>query len=407
MPPKKNNSTKATVTKKTVKKTITKKSPVILKTEDTKKAKSSNIKKEDSSFLFKLLFFVFLVTFGASVGFNLQYFYKFQSGKLKGENNLSIGKYEKVEKILSETKQDKLEIDDNIWYKDKTGTIQQVSLKIDNDFWLAMPGPLVPISLIIDSGCEICPDISKDKESLNTILPFAVFNVLDIASNEIPKGLNSIPAILIDKKIKESFVFENLKPFVNEVESGFELEPSILLDVFTKKIIDKNKIPIVDKSANKLAIVGYSAYNCPQSKRFSQEILPQIQEKYAEKIHIEFRHFTISEDSIMPSKAANCAKMIGGNDVFWQMHNLLFENQNSFEKEKLISYASEIGISSDTFADCLEKEEVAIDIASDTEEAESFGVKETPAIFIGEFLITGALDFEVFDQIIFNQLSNE
>ncbi len=165
-----------------------------------------------------------------------------------------------------------------------------------------------------------------------------------------------------------------------------------------------------------ITIVEYSDYQCPFCSRHFQETLPQLLQGYIEtgQVRYVFKDFPLT--SIHPQapkahEAARCAREIGGDDLYWRMHDRLFEGQeewsgNSESLAVFKGYAGELGLAKSDFDECLDSGRHAAAVEADLQEGAGFGVTGTPAFYINGQPLRGAQPYEVFVQVI-EQLLNE
>ena len=257
------------------------------------------------------------------------------------------------------------------------------------------------MQLAIDSSCTVCKDISKNREQIQEAFPFAEIAVVDIAKQGRLAGLSAVPMIVFDKIIQGKVEFENLKSYVREIDSGFEFDPSFLRLSSSKRFLDSSRLPKLNKKKSQVAIVEFSEFLCPFCKRFDEETLPKIREKYGDKVKIDFRHLIVHGESAKNAAQANeCAGKLGGEEEFWKMHDLLFANQSSLGRDKFVQLAEQIGLSKEKFEKCLNDPSVTKLVEADSAEGKGLGVNGTPGIFVDDIFIGGALPFETFDEII-------
>jgi len=155
-----------------------------------------------------------------------------------------------------------------------------------------------------------------------------------------------------------------------------------------------------------VTMVEFSDYECPFCGRYFNEVLPQIISAYVDtgKVKIVFRDFPLSfhPDAQKAAEAAECA---GEQDAYWEMHDMLYSNQQALDVDSLKGYASELGLNTADFNDCLDSGAMAAEVAADIAEGKSYGVEGTPASFINGVLIGGAYPFEEFQRVIEEELA--
>jgi protein-disulfide isomerase len=164
-----------------------------------------------------------------------------------------------------------------------------------------------------------------------------------------------------------------------------------------------------------VTIVEFSEFLCPYCQRFALETLPEIEQTYEGKIRYVYRDFIVhGEPALKISEAAECAD---DQDKFWEYHDKLWEEYNTLvahyqtaseEPEtgmndlanSLKGYASDLGLDTATFNDCLDNGEHTAEVQKDAQDGNAYGVGGTPAFFINGMPVTGAQPFSVFQQVI-------
>jgi protein-disulfide isomerase len=184
--------------------------------------------------------------------------------------------------------------------------------------------------------------------------------------------------------------------------------------------ISADNDPVIGDPDAPITIIEFSDFQCPFCARFDSQTLPSIMEEYIEqgKVKLVFRDFPI--ESIHPNAvpahvAAECANDQG---KFKDMHDILFDNQNKWNKQETTNaislfsqYATEIQLEQETFDSCLTSGKHIDEIRKDLRDGQSYGVTGTPGFFIGNDQIgyvelKGAQPFESFKKVIDAQLNS-
>ncbi|GAB4574080.1 MAG: hypothetical protein Kow0077_18840 [Anaerolineae bacterium] len=149
-----------------------------------------------------------------------------------------------------------------------------------------------------------------------------------------------------------------------------------------------------------VVIVEFSDFRCGFCGRFFAQTLPTLKEQYAGQIRFVYRDFPV----VGGEQAALAAQCVfeQSEDLFWQYHDILFQNQSSTgERDVLVDLASGLDdIDLDAFQTCLDEERYASEIAADFNDGLSYGVRGTPAFFINGRAVVGAQPLAVFQQVI-------
>ncbi|MDP3244740.1 MAG: thioredoxin domain-containing protein [bacterium] len=148
-----------------------------------------------------------------------------------------------------------------------------------------------------------------------------------------------------------------------------------------------------------ITLVEFSDFECPFCERH-YPTLKKILSDYDGKVRLVYKHFPLSFHP-NSQKAAEASECADEQDKFWQYHDRLFENQAAgYSVDKFKQWADELGLSTKKFNDCLDTDKYVGKVAADEQEGQTKGVQGTPATFINGQLISGALPYESFKQII-------
>ena len=162
-----------------------------------------------------------------------------------------------------------------------------------------------------------------------------------------------------------------------------------------------------------ITIIEYSDFQCPFCARFQSQTLPQLKSEYIDSgiVNLAYKHFPL--DSIHPNArpaaiASECVRDQGGDEAFFEYHDLIFDNQQSLSEPNLKKWAQDLGFNIDS---CLDSREFESQVSSDLSEATAAGGRGTPYFVIlnnenGQGTpLSGAQPFSAFQQIIEAQLN--
>jgi protein-disulfide isomerase len=92
-----------------------------------------------------------------------------------------------------------------------------------------------------------------------------------------------------------------------------------------------------------VTLVEYGDFECPACKVAVQT--PRLLlERFPNKIRFIFRHFPLQDAHPHALLAAEASEAAAAQGRFWQMHDLLFDNQAHLKERDLHRYAGEIGL---------------------------------------------------------------
>jgi protein-disulfide isomerase len=121
--------------------------------------------------------------------------------------------------------------------------------------------------------------------------------------------------------------------------------------------------------------------------------------EYDGRVRLVFRDLPLpSHPLARPAhEAARCAGALGR---YWPYHDRLFAAQPAFERDDLVRYAVEVGLSREAFERCIDQRRFASVVEADVAQARALGVRSTPTFFINGRPLVGAQPIETFRTVI-------
>jgi protein-disulfide isomerase len=155
-----------------------------------------------------------------------------------------------------------------------------------------------------------------------------------------------------------------------------------------------------------VTIVAFSDFQCPFCSRVTPT-LERILTEYGDDVRLVFRNnpLPFHVHAQPAAEAALEAYAQRGDDAFWQMHDLLFANQTTLEREDLERFAGEVHLDMQRFRRALDQHTHAGAITADQDLARQLGATGTPSFFINGRNLRGAQPFESFQALIDTELA--
>jgi protein-disulfide isomerase len=130
-------------------------------------------------------------------------------------------------------------------------------------------------------------------------------------------------------------------------------------------------------------LVHYGDFECPYSGAL-HVVLRSLENQFGEKIAVVFRQFPLDDIHPNAMKAALAAQAAG--EKFWDMHDLLFENQDDLREGDLLEYAHKIGLDGTQFRIDFTSPQTRETVKESVRAAREIGIHGTPTLFInGQF----------------------
>jgi len=128
-------------------------------------------------------------------------------------------------------------------------------------------------------------------------------------------------------------------------------------------------------------LVEYGDYQCPYCGE-AHGIVKEIRDRLGDQLCFVFRNFPLVEIHEHAEHAAEAAEAADAQGRFWEMHNLLFENQDALEDGNLVDYAEELGLDARRLITEVRNGAHAARIQKDFRSGEQMGVNGTPTFFV-------------------------
>ena len=130
----------------------------------------------------------------------------------------------------------------------------------------------------------------------------------------------------------------------------------------------------------------FGDFQCPPCGLL-HPVLKTMEQEFGPRLRIVFREFPLVSVHQYAAVAARSAEAAGMQGKFWEMHDLIYENQkswsNAFDVRPIFEgYATKIGLDLEQFKRDSSSEAVAQRVLQDGKRGTSLGVKGTPTVFM-------------------------
>jgi len=154
---------------------------------------------------------------------------------------------------------------------------------------------------------------------------------------------------------------------------------------FEPKVVTMDGAPFLGDADAPVTLMEFSDYQCPFCSRHYRDVMPTLVEEYVNtgKVKYVMRENpiqSIHSRALPAAKAALCAQ---DQDKYWEMSNMLFDNQRELTDENLQSFAATIGLDTTAFNACLVSDETMNRIDNDLEVGSAVGIRGTPGFVVG------------------------
>ena len=152
-----------------------------------------------------------------------------------------------------------------------------------------------------------------------------------------------------------------------------------------------------------VTIVEFSDFECPYCLAMLDTI-KNLQETYGEKVRLIYRQFPLNSIHPNAQRAAEASLCANEQGKFWEMHDLMFEDQSGLSVQALAEKAQALELDGETFERCLSTNKYAEEVKQDVIAGTLAGVTGTPAVFINGRPLIGNVPYGQVAKIIDDEL---
>ena len=130
-----------------------------------------------------------------------------------------------------------------------------------------------------------------------------------------------------------------------------------------------------------VVLVEYGDYECPHCRQ-AYQVVKKLERRLGDNLRFVFRNFPLTAVHPHAELAAEAAEAAAAQGKFWEMHDLIFENQEALELDNLVEYANTLGLNSTQFLRDVTEHRYAKRVREDVSNGARSGVNGTPTFFV-------------------------
>lgn len=149
-----------------------------------------------------------------------------------------------------------------------------------------------------------------------------------------------------------------------------------------------------------VVFVEYSDFQCPACRSY-YPLLKKLNEEFGGKMKFVYRHFPLSKIHKNAELAARAAEAAGKQGKFWEMHDMIFENQSVWSgksggdtRDAFASYAKSLNLDMERFDKDLDSKEIKDKVENDYQSGVRAQVNATPTFFLNGVKLENPKNFD-------------
>ncbi len=170
--------------------------------------------------------------------------------------------------------------------------------------------------------------------------------------------------------------------------------------------IFKETAPVFGSETAQLTLYYFGSFGCPYNADL-QDTLSQVMQEYAGRVKLVWKDLPLSHTYPQADYAHLAARCAQEQDQFWQYAKLLWQNQDDFSQENLITLAQKLDLNTQTFETCLKTQATKDLIVQDILEADQLQIVGSPHFYLNDQEIFGSVDYQDLSWLIAIELNEE
>lgn len=154
-----------------------------------------------------------------------------------------------------------------------------------------------------------------------------------------------------------------------------------------------------------VTLTEFGDYQCPSCGYYAPIVL-ELVHRYPTQMKLEFHHYPLVSLHQWAMTAALAAEAASDQGKFWEMHDLIYQNQEKWSKSQnaeveFLAYANQLGLNANQFMQSMHSPQVQQRVLEDVSRATDAKINETPTFFInGQKLMTRPGSVDEFSKVI-------
>jgi protein-disulfide isomerase len=201
---------------------------------------------------------------------------------------------------------------------------------------------------------------------------------------------------LADLVVREASAGKTAVAIRESVKKMATQAPPLLEDKAAKLAIDGD--PMKGPADAKVTIVEFSDFQCPYCAKAVGEV-NTVMAKFPRDVRLDFKQYPLDTHS-QAGLAAEAALAAQAQGKFWELHDKMYANFRSINRDKIFVWAKEIGLDMKRFQTELDSHKYAARVVSEVKQGDDAGVEGTPTFFINGKRLNAGFDLDTVGPLI-------
>jgi protein-disulfide isomerase len=215
-------------------------------------------------------------------------------------------------------------------------------------------------------------------------------------------GVTTTPTLFVNgRRLVGPQGYASLGAVIDSLPAGMPQDRRVqkeIVAVGPAQAINLDHANTIGLSTAPLSLVEFSDFECPVCAQVAP-VLQQLAAAYPTRIRFSFKHYPLPmhQNAALAHEAALAA---GDQGKFWEMHDLLFVDQDNLKRDDLIAKAEKLKLDMHRFVTDLDSHRFKSVVDADRQEGSRLGVDGTPFFFLNGHAMSGGVGLNDFKSVI-------
>ncbi len=222
-------------------------------------------------------------------------------------------------------------------------------------------------------------DTSKLSEAQRTVF----FQVINTEPSACDKPHSMARSLTDDTDCRDSLLASQ---FVSDAlasgapASAIKHDLPLVVEALTPKDINVQGRPVYGSERAPVTVVVFADFQCPHC-RAEAPMLRKAIDTYRGRAKLVYKHYPLP-GHVRAKAAAIATEAAHEQGKFWEMHDLVFENQENLSDAQLYAFADSIGLDAAQFKASFDAKKGKAVVERDKADGEALEITGTPAVFV-------------------------
>jgi protein-disulfide isomerase len=208
----------------------------------------------------------------------------------------------------------------------------------------------------------------------------------------------SFSRALLNLIVKDLKAGKSEKAIVAELKERASTPPPVLDDPVALNIQGD---PVQGPANAKITIVEFSDFQCPYCAQAAEQAR-MILQRHPSDVRLVFKQFPLDNHS-QAELAAEAALAAHSQGKFWPMHDKLYANFRTINRDNIMLWAGELGLDMKKFTGDLSTGKYRQAVENEEKQGDLAGVQGTPTFFFNGRRYSGAFQAELIESLLVSE----